>query len=60
MATYFMVKYFRFKKTEYADHGFGLKTQRITTVVLVKQNNFETKAIEFVEAHRIFVLTDIP
>ena len=66
MATYFMVKYFRFKKTEYADHGFGLKTQRITTflifvflipsvwsaVVLVKQNNFETKAIEFVEAHR--------
>ena len=66
MATYFMVKYFRFKKTEYADQGFGLKTQRITTflifvflipsvwsaVVLVKQNNFETKAIEFVEAHR--------
>lgn len=66
MATYFMVKYFRFKKTEYADHGFGLKTQRITTflifvflipsvwsaVVLVKQNNFETKAIKFVEAHR--------
>lgn len=66
MATYFMVKYFRFKKIEYADHGFGLKTQRITTflifvflipsvwsaVVLVKQNNFETKAIEFVEAHR--------
>ena len=66
MATYFMVKYFRFKKTEYADHSFGLKTQRITTflifvflipsvwsaVVLVKQNNFETKAIEFVEAHR--------
>jgi hypothetical protein len=66
MATYFLVKYFRFKKTEYADHGFGLKTQRITSflifvflipsvwsaVVLVKQNNFETKAIEFVEAHR--------
>ena len=66
MSTYFMVKYFRFKKIEYADHGFGLKTQRITTflifvflipsvwsaVVLVKQNNFETKAIEFVEAHR--------
>ena len=66
MSTYFIVKYFRFKKIEYADHGFGLKTQRITTflifvflipsvwsaVVLVKQNNFETKAIEFVEAHR--------
>ena len=66
MATYFLVRYFRFKKTEYADQGFGLKTQRITTiliviflipsvwsaVVLVKQNNFEKKAIDFVEAHR--------
>ena len=66
MATYFLVKYFRFKKTEYADQGFGLKTQRITTfliivflipsiwsaVILVKQNNFEQKAIDFVEAHR--------
>ena len=66
MATYFLVKYFRFKKTEYADLGFGLKTQRITTllilifmipsiwsaVVLVKQNNFEKKATEFVNAHR--------
>lgn len=66
MATYFLVKYFHFKKTEYADQGFGLKTQRITTlliivflipsvwsaVVLVKQNNFEKKATEFVEAHR--------
>ena len=66
MATYVLVRYFRFKKTEYADHGFGLKTQRITTfliivflipsiwsaVVLVKQNNFEKKATDFVEAHR--------
>ena len=66
MATYFLVKYFRFKKTEYADQGFGMKTQRITTfliivflipsvwsaVILVKQNNFEKKAIDFVEAHR--------
>lgn len=66
MATYFLVKYFRFKKTEYADQGFGLKTQRITTfliivflipsvwsaVILVKQNNFEKKATEFVETHR--------
>ena len=66
MATYFLVKYFHFKKTEYDDQGFGLKTQRITTlliivflipsvwsaVVLVKQNNFEKKAIEFVETHR--------
>lgn len=66
MATYLLVKYFRFKKTEYVDERFGLKTQRITTlliiiflipsiwsaVILVKQNNFETKAIQFVEAHR--------
>ena len=66
LATYFLVRYFRFKKTEYADQGFGLRTQRITTfliiiflipsvwsaVILVKQNNFEMKATEFVEAHR--------
>ena len=66
MATYFLVRYFRFKKTEYADQGFGLKTQRITTVLiiiflipsvwsaitLVKQNNFDKKATAFVEAHR--------
>ena len=66
LATYFLVKYFRFKKTEYADQGFGVRTQRLTTlliiiflvpsvwsaVVLVKQNNFDKKAIAFVEAHR--------
>lgn len=66
MATYILVKYFRFKKTEYADLGFGLRTQRITTllitvflipsvwsaVVFVKQNNFDKKATEFVESHR--------
>ena len=66
LATYFLVKYFRFKTAEYADSGFGLKTQRITTlliviflipsiwsaVILVKQNNFDKKATEFVETHR--------
>lgn len=66
MATYFLVRYFRFKKTEYADQGFGLKTQRITSlliviflipsiwsaVTLVKQNDFDKKATAFVEAHR--------
>lgn len=66
MATYFLIRYFRFKKTEYADQGFGLKTQRITSVLiiiflipsiwsavtLVKQNNFDKKAMAFVEAHR--------
>ena len=66
LATYFLVKYFRFKKTEYTDQGFGVKTQRITSililiflipsvwsaVVLVQQNNFDMKATEFVENHR--------
>lgn len=66
LATYFLVKYFRFKKTEYADQGFGRRTQRITSlliaiflvpsvwsaVVLVKQNNFDKKATQFVETHR--------
>ena len=66
IATYILVKYFGFKKAEYADQGFGLRTQRITTlliaiflipsiwsaVVLVKQNNFEKKATELIEAHR--------
>lgn len=66
MATYILVKYFGFKKTEYADQGFGLRTQKITSllivvflipsvwsaVVFIKQNNFDKRAIEFVEAHR--------
>lgn len=66
LATYFLVRYFRFKKTEYADQSFGLRTQRITSllilvflipsiwsaVVLVKQTNFEKKAVDFVENYR--------
>ena len=66
LATYFLVRYFNFKKTEYSDQGFGLKTQRITSlliaiflipsiwsaVILVKQNNFDKKATLFVETHR--------
>lgn len=66
LATYFMVKYFNFKKAEYTDATFGRKTQRVTTlliiiflipsiwsaVVLVKQTNFERKATQFVETHR--------
>ena len=66
MATYFLVKYFKFKTIEYDDQGFGLKIQRITTlviviflipsiwsaVVLVKQNNFDKRAVAFVETHR--------
>ena len=66
MATYFLVRYFNFKKAEYDDQKFGIKTQRITTlliiiflipsiwsaVTLVKQNNFDKKATAFVEVHR--------
>ena len=66
LATYFLVRYFGFKKAEYTDASFGLKTQRITTiliilflvpsiwsaVILVKQNNFDKHAAEFVETHR--------
>ena len=66
LATYFLVKYFRFKKAEYIDEGFALKTQRVTSililiflipsiwsaVVLVKQTNFDKKATDFVESHR--------
>lgn len=66
MSTYILVRYFGFKKTEYTDQGFGLKTQKMTTlliivflipsiwsaVVLVKQNNFDKKVSRFIEAHR--------
>ena len=66
LATYFLVRYFGFKKTEYIDDNFGLRIQRITSiliviflvpsiwsaVVLVKQNNFDKHASEFVETHR--------
>lgn len=66
IATYFLVRYFGFKKAEYSDASFGLKTQRVTTiliilflvpsiwsaVILVKQTNFEKHASDFVETHR--------
>lgn len=66
LATYFMVKYLRFKKMEYQEEKFGRRTQRLTTiliilflvpsiwsaVILVKQTNFEDHAIEFVEHHK--------
>ena len=66
LATYFLVKYFKFKKAEYADSKFGVRTQRVTTVliilflvpsvwsavILVKQNNFDKHAADFVETHR--------
>ena len=66
LATYFLVRYFGFKKAEYTDESFGVRTQRITSilivlflvpsiwsaVVLVKQNNFDKHAADFVETHR--------
>ena len=66
LATYFLVRYFGFKKAEYADKSFGVRTQRVTSilillflvpsiwsaVILVKQNNFDKHAAEFVETHR--------
>ncbi len=66
LATYFLVRYFGFKKTEYIDDNFGLRIQRITSililiflvpsvwsaVILVKQNNFDKHAADFVETHR--------
>ena len=66
LATYFLVRYFGFKKAEYADENFGVRTQRITSVLivlflvpsiwsavtLVKQNNFDKHAADLVEAHR--------
>ena len=66
LATYFLVRYFRFKKTEYEDPKFALRTQRLTSVliaiflipsiwsavILVKQTNFEKKAMQFVDGYR--------
>lgn len=68
LATYFLVRYFKFKQKEYADSKFGQKTKRLTTililiflvpsvwsaVVLVKQTNFEKKAMAFVEKNRSY------
>lgn len=66
LATYFLVRYFRFKKKEYEDQAFAKRIQRVSTflilvflipsiwsaVVLVKETNFEKKASYFVETYR--------
>lgn len=68
LATYISVKYFRFRKTEYADATTEKKTKRISTllivlfivpsiwsaVILVQQNNFDDKAKLFIENCRVF------
>ena len=65
IATYILVRYFRFKKAEQTDPTSALKTKRITSVliliflipsiwsavILVKETNFEKKAMDFVERH---------
>lgn len=68
LATYFSVKYFKFRPTEYQDDASGLRTKRISTllvmlfiipsiwsaVILVRQNNFEEKAISFAESSKAY------
>ncbi len=68
LATYFSVKYFKFRPTEYQDDKVGNRTKRVSTlliilfiipsiwsaVILVKQNNFEEKAISFVESSKAY------
>ena len=63
LATYFGVKYFKFRKMEFQDQTIGKKTERISSLViilfivpsiwsavtLIKQNNFDDKATAFVE-----------
>lgn len=66
LATYATVKYLHFKKTEYADEKVGRKTKNVITftiilfivpsiisaVSMVQQNNFESRAKEFVDSYR--------
>lgn len=63
LATYFSVKYFKFRQTEYKDQATGRKTKRISSVLillfiipsiwsavtLIQRTNFETNAIAFIE-----------
>lgn len=65
LATYFAVKYFKFRPTEYQDEAIGKRTKRLSTalitifiipsiwsaVILIQQNNFEVNASSFIE-HR--------
>ena len=68
LATYFSVKYFKFRQVEFQDDKVGARTRRVSTlliilfiipsiwsaVVLVRQNNFEEKAISFVESSKAY------
>ena len=62
------VKYFKFRPTEFQDDKVGLRTKRISTflivlfivpsiwsaVILIKQNNFEEKAVLFAESSKAY------
>ena len=66
LATYTMVKYLKFKQVQFTDEKIGKRTKIVSyilivifivpsiwsAVLLVKQNNFEDKALAFVEHNR--------
>jgi hypothetical protein len=68
LATYVGVKYFKFKQTEFEDPATGLKTKRISTVLillfiipsiwsavtLIQRTNFETSATAFIEHSKAY------
>ena len=68
LATYIGVKYFKFKQTEYEDSATGLKTKRISSVLillfiipsiwsavtLIQRTNFETSATSFIEHSKAY------
>ena len=68
LATYVSVKYFKFKSTEFEDAASERKIKRLSSiiillfiipsvwsaVILVKQNNFEDKAVAFAEGTKAY------
>ena len=66
LATYFTVRYLKFREKEFEDKKKGVRTQRLITLIIilfivpsilsaitmVRQTNFEQRAIAFVEANR--------
>lgn len=68
LATYFSVKYFEFRQTEFKDASTGRKTKRFislliilfiipsiwSAVTLIKQNNFEESATAFIEHSKVY------
>ena len=68
LATYASVKYFKFKSTEFEDAASERKIKRLSSiiillfiipsvwsaVILVKQNNFEDKAVAFAEGTKAY------